>query len=74
MEYTFHIIAISETWLNENNWDGNEVTCNEVTFIGYKLYCNSRKNKVVVLSYMCVNLCLAIVSILSFSKEHFMCG
>ena len=43
MEYKFQIIAISETWLNENSWDGNEVTCNEVTFIGYKLYCNSRK-------------------------------
>ena len=44
MEYKFQIIAISETWLNENNWDGNEVTCNEVAFSGYKLYCNSRKN------------------------------
>ena len=44
MEYTFQIIVISETWLNENNWDANEVTCNEVAFSGYKLYCNSRKN------------------------------
>ena len=41
MEYKFHIIAISETWLNENNW---KVTCNEVAFSGYKLYCNSRKS------------------------------
>ena len=23
MEYKFQIIAISETWLNENNWDRN---------------------------------------------------
>ena len=44
MEYKFQIIAISETSLNENNWDGNEVTCNEVACSGYKLYCNSRKN------------------------------
>ena len=26
LEYKFHIIAISETWFKENNWDGNEVT------------------------------------------------
>ena len=26
MEYKFQIIAISETWLNENNWDRKEVT------------------------------------------------
>ena len=32
MEYKFQIIAISETWINENNWDGNKVTCNEVAF------------------------------------------
>ena len=44
MDYKFQIIAISESWLNENNWDGNEVTCNEVSFSGYKLYCISRKN------------------------------
>ena len=44
MEYKFQIIAILETWLNENNWDGLEVTCKEVAFSGYKLYCNSRKN------------------------------
>ena len=43
-EYKFKIIAISETWLNENNWDGHEVTCNEVACSGYKLCCNSRKN------------------------------
>ena len=68
MEYKFQIIAISETWLNENNWDGNEVTCNEVAFSGYKLYCNSRKKtcKVVVLPYMCVNICLIIVCLLIF--------
>ena len=23
LEYKFHIIAISETWFKENNWDGN---------------------------------------------------
>lgn len=45
MEYKFHIIAISETWLKENSWDGSEVNCNDVVFSGYKLYCNSRKNK-----------------------------
>ena len=45
LEYKFHIIAISETWFKENNWDGNEVTNLHDAFLGYKLYCNSRKNK-----------------------------
>ena len=45
LEYKFHIIAISETWFKENNWDGNEVTNFHDAFLGYKLYCNSRNNK-----------------------------
>ena len=56
MEYKFQIIAISETWFNENNWDGNEATCNEVACSGYKLYCNSRKNKQGVAIYVCAGL------------------
>ena len=45
LEYKFHIIAISETWFKESNWDGNEVTHFDDAFLGYKLYCNSRNNK-----------------------------
>ncbi|KAK2174703.1 hypothetical protein NP493_782g00000 [Ridgeia piscesae] len=45
LEYTFHIIAISETLFKENNWFGDEVSHFYVAFSGYKLYCNSRNNK-----------------------------
>ena len=66
MENTFQIIAISETWLNENNWDRNEVTCNEVACSVYCTVIPDKTCQVVVLPYMCVNLCLTIVSLLMF--------
>ena len=60
MEYKFHIIAIYETWLNENNWDGDEVTCSEVTFSGYKLYCNSRKKH--ARCWCCIYVCESLLN------------
>ena len=81
LEYKFHVIAISESWFKENNWDANEVSNLYDAFSGYKLYYNSRNNTTgggvaifvcdsLLRNYQSPNICLRNISytILNVSK------